>query len=540
MRVLILQQRLTYMMIVLAGVLVAVIVSVANVQSAYAATRTWTGGAGDGKFSTVGNWSTGVVPVTGDVVTFTGVASGTTVIDNDLSISLAGVILQDVAGSASSITYAIDDLALQDGATITLNELAAPRRRAQITSHFTGAGDVNVVTNATTVSLLGGQFTIAGDLILGDGTTPGRVSATVGSSTVSGDLVINKGSVHEVDPDLTPASYVINGGSLRIDDNQTTLTQPITFAGPNSMFLAYDDPACGEVFEPCGTTINYTISGSVTLNADVMVTTYTGATVNFTGALTTNGHYLRELAAPGSQTQLAGVRVSSPVRTIDFSGNLTSDYLYLGTNETGILSGVRLAGALFEGSTLKGTGTLTNLVALQGSTVNPGNSPGSLTVLDSFTLYGTYAPEILSASSFDQLIVGENAVNSPVVDLQSGAVLQLSLFDGWSIQQGNQFKILDNRSGEAVSGTFQGLAEGAQFSVVDGGVTMNFSISYVGGDGNDIVIAALNSGADPTPPGAPNTGAQLLGLASPFLPVIFGIITAGLILVAVRRRQSQR
>lgn len=535
MKQLTLHQPLAYFLFAVAGLLVAIVLSFMNTQFAHAATLTWTGGAGDGKFSTVGNWSTGAAPVTGDIITLPGLSSGPSTLDNDLSINLAGVILKDSTGSSGSTTYIIDDIALQDGATVSLEAATGTFRRAQLTTHFTGAGDVNVVTNATTVSLLNGQFTIAGDLILGNGTTPGRINATVSGSTVSGDIVINKGSVHEIDPDLTPGGYIINGGSFRIDDDQTTVTQPITVAGPNSIILGYDDPACGDIFLPCGTTIDYTLSGAITLDADVMVITYTGASANFTGTLTANGHYLRELAVPGSQTKIAGVRVNLPVTTTDYSGNLASDYLYLGTNQIGVLSGVRLASLLFEGATLKGTGSLTQLYALPGSTVNPGNSPGTLTVLDSFTLYGTYAPEILSASSFDQLIVGESAVSSPVVDLQSGAALQLTLFDGWSIQQGNQFKILDNRSGEAVNGTFQGLAEGAQFSVTDGGVTMNFSISYVGGDGNDIVITALTTGTDPTPPGAPNTGALSLNLAGPFLPILFGIITAGLIIVTVRR-----
>jgi hypothetical protein len=68
-----------------------------------------------------------------------------------------------------------------------------------------------------------------------------------------------------------------------------------------------------------------------------------------------------------------------------------------------------------------------------------------------------------------------------------------------------------------VSGTFAGLAQGAT-TVVDG---ITYSISYTGGDGNDVVlvVTAVDSAL-----GAPNTGAHII--RSGILLPIFAILSA--------------
>src|SRR6185503_17602046 len=65
---------------------------------------------------------------------------------------------------------------------------------------------------------------------------------------------------------------------------------------------------------------------------------------------------------------------------------------------------------------------------------------------------------------------------------------------GFGTATGDEFVIINNDGAEAVSGTFLGLAEGAQF-------TMNgqkFVISYKGGSGNDVVITHVNTPASLT------------------------------------------
>lgn len=65
--------------------------------------------------------------------------------------------------------------------------------------------------------------------------------------------------------------------------------------------------------------------------------------------------------------------------------------------------------------------------------------------------------------------------------------LAVRTFD--SIVLGTQFTIIENDGTDPVSGTFAGLPEGA---VIDNGYD-EYSISYVGGDGNDVVLTALTN-----------------------------------------------
>ncbi len=62
-----------------------------------------------------------------------------------------------------------------------------------------------------------------------------------------------------------------------------------------------------------------------------------------------------------------------------------------------------------------------------------------------------------------------------------GGSLDVTALPGFS---GSAFTLIDNTGGSPVSGTFQGLPEGAILNV--GGT--NYQITYVGGDGNDVVL----------------------------------------------------
>ena len=61
---------------------------------------------------------------------------------------------------------------------------------------------------------------------------------------------------------------------------------------------------------------------------------------------------------------------------------------------------------------------------------------------------------------------------------------------GFLPTEGNQFIIVNNDSSDAVTGTFDGLAEGAVVSDSTG--KFNFRVSYAGGSGNDVVLTMTN------------------------------------------------
>ena len=167
----------------------------------------------------------------------------------------------------------------------------------------------------------------------------------------------------------------------------------------------------------------------------------------------------------------------------------------------------------------------------------PGNSPGKLTVLQSYFQTGEYRPELLNKDTYDQLAIGADYVGpgGNAVILNSGATLNTVLYDGWVVNQGDQFRIINNLSSTAVSGTFTGLTEGTQFTITSEGVNIVFSISYVGGDGNDVVLTAINAGKDPTPP---NTGVMQIVMANPLIIAGLGIVTAAVFIYAATRRNQ--
>lgn len=134
--------------------------------------------------------------------------------------------------------------------------------------------------------------------------------------------------------------------------------------------------------------------------------------------------------------------------------------------------------------TLKGTptisGTLTTSVA--GAVISPGFSPG---IINSGSL------SLNSASSVNIEIAGttpgtgHDQLNVTGTVALGGATLNVST--SYSATIGNSFVIVNNDGGDAVSGTFNGLAEGATFNL--SGST--FQISYVGGTGNDVVLTVV-------------------------------------------------
>ena len=113
----------------------------------------------------------------------------------------------------------------------------------------------------------------------------------------------------------------------------------------------------------------------------------------------------------------------------------------------------------------------------------PGGGAGILHVAGDvvLTLGATYLVDLkgsVAGNSYDQLdVIG-------TVNL-GNATLALSLAFKPAI--GDVFTIINNDAVDMIVGTFNGLAEGDQFTIY--GET--FSISYHGGDGNDVTLTSV-------------------------------------------------
>ncbi len=137
-------------------------------------------------------------------------------------------------------------------------------------------------------------------------------------------------------------------------------------------------------------------------------------------------------------------------------------------------------------ATLEGTGTVNATIQiisnmLPGGTISPGLSPGVLSTGSVDLEKQTLAIEIDGATpgvQHDQLNVnGTVAINNASLQLSGSA----------NPSPGDSYVVINNDGGDSVSGTFLGLPEG--------GVIPNFlgsgfaaTITYQGGDGNDVVL----------------------------------------------------
>ena len=233
---------------------------------------------------------------------------------------------------------------------------------------------------------------------------------------------------------LALGSFTDTVGTVTVESGgRITGTGTLTSTGTFEM----RDGTVNAILAGSGIPLNKTTSGTVTLTG---ASTYTGTTTVSAGRLLVNG-------------------------SLDSAANVAT------------ASGVAILG---------GTGTVNGVVSIgNGGRVDPATAlaGGVLTVNNNYLVSGTGAQfvDLNSASSFDQVRV--TGASSTVT--LSGT---LSVNVNYPVNRGTKFKVIDNQSGNAVSGTFARLPEGATIVVAD---TYGFQVSYVGGDGNDVELTTV-------------------------------------------------
>ena len=133
-----------------------------------------------------------------------------------------------------------------------------------------------------------------------------------------------------------------------------------------------------------------------------------------------------------------------------------------------------------SGATLGGTGTVGPITA--NGTIAPGDGPGILNSSNvTFSATGNFSVQLTGpspgAGGYDQLnVTGTNTL--------ANATLTVVPVFTTPVAVGQQFVILNNDLTDPVVGTFNGLPEGSTFTAGN----YKFSISYVGGTGNDVLL----------------------------------------------------
>lgn len=257
--------------------------------------------------------------------------------------------------------------------------------------------------------------------------------------------------------------------------------------------LTHPDP--GAV---CG--INFDVHGALEVTGDIQgnvdIGQYSSGTTTLSGANSLNG--FMEISGGGRLVLTSNAAAGSP-RSIWIDEGSELDFSALATpmvqtsNDYCDVAGT-LRGSLTTAGALYGSGLITGSVIVQPSAsfdgVYPSGGGTPLSIGGDFTLqagglYRAWAYDLVPGSGHSQISV-TGAV-------QLTGILELDYSPGHTPAPGDTYFLLLNAGSDAISGTFDGLPEGGNFTANDGTV---FAVSYIAnGDGgpvgNDFALTAI-------------------------------------------------
>lgn len=510
------------------------------------ATFTWTGAAGDHKMSTAGNWQESSVPTVGSKLVFKCVDGPNENIQNDLAVVPSGLEvkkLDSLPANKSCAKYTINTMQFTPDAEFTGDQTSADnkdRRKIPFVSIDTVIGLSNMKSNG-----FNGEFK--------NKPTINRFEfANTGCNEIAESLKAAEKIVGEnasVTLKDTNSILVKNKGQLEIDEeNNETSASKITFE--NGAMISHgvhcQPPASLSGNVHIKTTV---LSGDIVLNGDVEYKLESMNDVKITGKLSGPGKFVAHRDNKGvvlveSSNNTSGTpngrygNVHGP-KLIKLDGDEPDGYVLIKRGEAVLLNGIRREVDILEGGVFSGNATLNYLLYVVG-VISPGNnSPGKITT-DSlnFGNSGVYKVKILDKDHYDQIVADLGVI-------LDGGSLDLTYLEDCVIKKGDTFTIIDNKGSHPIEGTamFKDLPEGAEITV-DGAI---FKISYVGGDGNDVVLTALNDSVapkasvaskDPKAPKAPNTGGEKLAVN--LIGAIAGVASAAALLIVAKRKSFNK
>lgn len=507
------------------------IVALHSPVSAAPASFTWTGSAGDHKMSTAGNWKEGQVPTEGSKLVFKCVDGPSENIQNDLTVALSGLEvkkLDSLPDDKSCAYYRIDTMRFTSDAEFTGDHTSSDSKDERKIPKVYIVGTINGLSNLKSNGFDGGleegveeknRSTINRFEVANSGCND--IAGVKASEIIVGE---NAGAW----PKNANSVTIKNKGQLDISYySDETSSSKITFE--NGSMISSGIRCYYVASHQNVTTV---LSGDITLNGDVEYQLAPNVTLKITGKLSgpgklvahkdNEGTVLVESSNNTSGTPNGQIGNAHEAKTIQLDGNKPDESVTVKKGETVLLNGSRSDVYVNEGGAFGGDATVSGLYV--SGVVSPGNSPGKITVLGSFALQntGVYKAEILNKDHYDQIVARDVYLNGS---------LDLTYLAGGVIKKGDTFTIVGNNGTNPVQGTFKDLPEGAEVTV--SGAT--FKISYVGGDGNDVVLTAQN---DSKAPKAPNTGGEKLSVN--LIGAIAGVASAAALLFVTKRKSLSK
>lgn len=417
-------------------------------------------------------------------------SGATTVSAGTLKLGNAGAL----GNGGSTFAAATGGTSITAGATLDLNGQQGINE--VLTIRGTGVGGLGGLVNNSV-----GTASIAGGVVSSISTNAGGTHGSVPAVTITGT---GTGATATATLGVTAASFTINGGTTVYSAAPTVtisggggtgatatavLTSglvtgiTITNAGtgysttPNIAFSGGTVTTAGTNPTGTGNNANFTVSGITVTNPG---SGYTSApSVTFSSGTGTTATANLSTVILGTATTIGG----SGDITIDcdLSGNfaltkagngaLTINGISSGTGTTTLTAG-----------TIRGSGSFAGTLAINGGTHAPGNSPGIMTTAGNYTLAASATLQIeidgtTPGTQHDQVGVAGTVTLAGTLDLVAAPALAAS----------STFTIINNTGAGAVSGTFAGKPQNAEFYED----SQWWRISYTGGTGNDVVLTRI-------------------------------------------------
>lgn len=413
------------------------------------ATLTWTGSAVDNLWTNPANWNGGLTPADGDTLIFddTAVTAGTLVNDTTAGNSYSLIFDADtlsyvIGGNSILLDNAGTDISQQGvrPATVNVNlslaesELfVAPDTELLISGVMSGGGTTPLTLNGTAGSN-GGTLTLSGvNVFTGTAQINHRTVLKLGTNNalLPSGLTLNLNTNATLDMNGFDQELFVSGGiglsGSGTVDNSNPATATMTLRNSNTFMTVRFNDTAGDLNLVKAGTGTLHLGGESTRSG---TTTVNGGVLQIAG----NGSFLGtgDVTVNGGATLQSTKRINGPV-TVNANGTLQVFGNALGSH---------------------GTGDLTLVLSADFAVQVNSNAPG--TGYDQVRVTGAVS------------LAGANLVPTGTV----------------TSNPGQQIVLIENDGTDAVSGTFAGLGEGTPVTI--NGTT--FTITYMGGSGNDVVL----------------------------------------------------
>jgi autotransporter-associated beta strand protein len=331
-------------------------------------------------------------------------------------------------------------------------------------ANLTFSGATTLTGNSTVTVTNKGLTTLAG--AIGETGGPQSLSKAgsgklvlAGANSYSGGTTLSAGTLTvAVSGALGTGTLILKFGTLTAGGSAVALANRVTLGANVTL----------------GGSANLTFTGSATLTGNRKLTVSNTGVTTFAGAVGQSGGTW-VLTKAGAGTLVLG-------GTDSYAGGTAV------TGGTLLVNGSVAAGTVTVASsaTVGGSGSMGPITVSAGGNVLAGTTPGAAALLASGNL------NLSSGSKFKVPLGGANPgaggygqVNVTGSVNLGGSTLSLTI--GFTPTVGESFTLINNDGTDAVVGTFNGLAEGATFTVSG----VKFQITYAGGDGNDVVITRI-------------------------------------------------